>query len=75
MEEMMPFLGTISISFPIEQFPHHVEHHQSNGNIQKNASLQIYATKKTPTKNQKNLSNFWPKVFCGLFVVGFMSSN
>lgn len=60
MEEMLPFLGIISISFPIKQFPHHVEHHQSNGNTQKNASLQIFAVKKAPTK-QKNLSNFWTK--------------
>lgn len=69
MEEMLPFLGTISSSFPIKPFSHHVEHHQSITNIQKNASLQIFAIKKPPTKNQKNVSNFWTK---GYFVVFFV---
>lgn len=53
MEEMLPFLGTISISFPIKQFPHHVEHHQSNGNIQKNASSQNFAIKNPQPTNRK----------------------
>lgn len=77
MEEMLPFLGTISISFPIKQFPHHVEHHQSNGNIQKNASLQIFTIKKPPTNKQKNLSNFCTKEYFVVFlfvvaIVGFL---
>lgn len=53
MEEMLPFLGAISSSFSIKPFSHHAEHHQSITNIQKNASLPIFAIKNPQLTNRK----------------------
>lgn len=82
MEQTLPFLGIISISFPFRQFPHHVEHHQGNRNIQKNTPLQFYAIKKTQNKQKTHLTNFWTKVVgfwvgwsAGFFVGVFLCSD
>lgn len=59
MEQTLPFLGIISISFPFKQFPHHVQHRQGNRNVQKNTPLQAGVIKKV----RKNTLISQPKHF------------
>jgi len=75
MEQMLPFLGIITSSFLFKQFPHHFEHHQGNGNAQKNTPLQCSAILKKKTIAISEVRFMVLGFFCFFCTVVFYQVN